>query len=70
MSVHTEEELEEDWLDKNRIERESRRYTYQVDPLELEHCFTCPLFECVGRLSLRCPINQELARLSALDGRK
>lgn len=40
-------------------------HTFTVSPLELEHCFTCPLHDCVGVKSLSCPINQARARQAA-----
>jgi len=32
--------------------------TYAADAFSLQHCFTCPLHDCVGTDSPRCPIFQ------------
>ncbi len=41
------------------------RHTYEADRISIDLCFTCPLYECVGEKSPRCPINQARAQRAA-----
>jgi hypothetical protein len=42
-----------------------RRYTYHIHHLEAEHCYTCPLDDCVGTNSPRCPIFKARAQMQS-----